>query len=218
MSIEIKVIPTGPLQVNTIIVKNPQTKELFIVDPGGDEALLLQEIGDYKLVEIVHTHAHFDHIWGTRAIAEKFGTQGQAIALSLHSSDQFLWSNPAMQAAGFGITIDSTLPDITTELTDNEERQIAGIQVAFFHTPGHSPGSVCLYLKEHNLLISGDLIFQGSVGRADLWGGNFDQLIESIKTKVLTLPPETRILPGHGPETTVAWEAEHNPFLSSEEI
>jgi len=218
MDIEIKVIPTGPLQVNTVIVKNPERKELFLVDPGGDEALLLEEIGDFQLVEIVHTHGHFDHIWGTHAILESREPGQEKIPLSLHQADQFLWSNMAMQASGFGIDLECTLPDTDIELTDGQEREIAGVKITFLHTPGHSPGSVCLYLKEQSLLICGDLIFQSSIGRTDLWGGNFDQLIDSIKTKVLTLPPQTRIIPGHGPETTVAREIEQNPFLSSEEI
>jgi len=217
MSIAIEIIPTGMLEVNCSILINEENKEAVVIDGGGNEDdiwAILQKHGA-KLSALLFTHGHFDHVGGVNTLAEKAGQAGnENLEIIIHKEDEYLWTNASEQAARFGIVLNMDLVQPTAWIEDESKLSVAGFNLEVLHTPGHSPGSCCFYLREEGVLISGDVIFQGSIGRTDLWKGNFETLMHSIKSKILTLPKETKIIPGHGPATTVAAEEASNPFLN----
>ncbi|MES0490600.1 MAG: MBL fold metallo-hydrolase [Leptospirales bacterium] len=213
MSLHIEVFITGPLQVSCSVVTDTENKQSVVIDPGGstdDITGHIQSQGS-SLVAILLTHAHFDHIAGLTGLASS--NKEKSIDIYMHDGDQYLIDNAATQAARFGMSISPKLPKVTHKVTDNEKLTFGSIKIDTLHTPGHSPGSVCYYLPSEKTLFSGDTIFQNSIGRTDLWGGDFQQLIDGVKEKVLTLPEETIIIPGHGPQTTVQHEIKSNPFF-----
>lgn len=214
--IEIKVLPTGLLDVNCSMVSNRQTREIFLVDPGGDESGIYDYIdkSGFTLKAILHTHAHFDHIMGTAPLLEKY-YQGQDIPVYLHEEDIYLWDHISEQAGRFGIEAAPQNQKITHFLKDNDRLTLCGMEITVLHTPGHSPGSCTFVLPmQEPALIVGDVIFQGSIGRTDLWRGDHALLLQSIREKILSQPGESVIIPGHGPGTTVSREAQTNPFLN----
>ena len=197
--LSITIEPTGVLEANTIVIRTD--RGTAIVDPGGPEAVRLIEGSlDYILL----THGHIDHIAGTAAVKERFP---QARIL-IGSADLPLYRRFDLQARLFMLPAPDELPEPDDLLRGGED--ILGLRV--IHAPGHSPGSMVFYHPE-GILISGDVLFREGVGRTDLWEGSWDTLLESIRNIMKYLPPETRVLPGHGPETTLKWELEHNPFL-----
>lgn len=216
MGLEIKIIPTGLLQVNTVILHNPQSHNAIIIDPGGNEDTLNSYLLDNNLTlkALVHTHAHFDHIAGAISLLKKFPERKKGIKIMLHKSDNPLWENMDQQGNMFGLTLPSQTLKITDWLDEGSSIEPDDFNIKILHTPGHSPGSVSLYIPEEETVICGDVIFQGSIGRTDLWQGNYNLLMESIQNKILTLPENTMIIAGHGPETTVGIEKETNPFLT----
>jgi glyoxylase-like metal-dependent hydrolase (beta-lactamase superfamily II) len=202
----------NPFQENTYLIQNNQ-QECWIVDPGmsnpEEEQVLLQFIEDRKLIPqaIINTHAHIDHILGIDFVAQHF-----KIPLLIHEKELPILNNAANTARMFGFQYDGvqTLPQFISEkksLKLGEE----SIEIRF--VPGHSPGSIAFYSKENNWVISGDALFAGSIGRTDLLMGNYEVLIASIKTQLLTLPEATIVYSGHGPETTIGNEKTSNPFL-----
>lgn len=225
---EVEFIPTGPLGVNTSIIINRSLGEAALIDPGGDVDLLIDKIEsqEVKLTAILHTHAHFDHIWGTVMLAQRMGPQFEECLVGLSQEDRFLYENVSMQADNFGFDLEVELPQINTWFDGMTAIKAAGIEFQLLHTPGHSPGSYSLYWENREaasgegggIVFTGDALFQGSIGRTDLWKGDLETLLRSIHTKLLTLPPNTRVIPGHGPETTIAREAAQNPFLSTEKM
>jgi glyoxylase-like metal-dependent hydrolase (beta-lactamase superfamily II) len=218
--ITIEVIPTGMLGVNCSIIGNPETKEVFLVDPGGDEDVIFGYIKDrqLELKAILHTHAHFDHILGTAPLVKKYYNTGINIPIYLHAADQFLWDNLALQARQFNMNFSAQGVKITHHLIHNEVLDLCQIKVLVLNTPGHSPGSCTFFISEPYVstpvLIVGDVIFQGSIGRTDLWQGDYKTLMKSIHENILSRPDQTRIISGHGPETTVGEEKIHNPYLA----
>ena len=203
--------PVGDFQCNCSILGCPDTKEAIVVDPGGEHARILDVVRHYDLTVkwIVHTHAHLDHIYETRDVKEAAGG-----TIALHEADKFLYDAHAMQAAMFGWEVRSVLP-VEHWLTDGESLAFGKQKAEVLFTPGHTPGSCCFAIEtvSHPLLLSGDTLFQRSVGRTDLPGGSFDQLAQSIREKLYTLDPDTRVVPGHGPPTTIGDERRSNPFV-----
>ncbi|PKL15846.1 MAG: MBL fold metallo-hydrolase [Spirochaetae bacterium HGW-Spirochaetae-5] len=203
---EIYTLPNGPFMVNSYLIVNG--KKAIMLDPGSGIRPLLVKAESEKLeIEaIVATHGHIDHIDGVNKVKEKFNVPFYA-----NSLDMELIQSVQMQARMFGVPDPGqVIPD--KNLPSSGEIQIAGLTLELYHTPGHSKGSVSIRIED--VLFSGDTLFNFSIGRTDLPGGNYEELISSIRNQIFTLPDETRVLSGHGPETTVGREKKMNPFLS----
>ena len=205
-----KNIVVGPLQCNCAILACERTLEAIVIDPGDEAERILKEITAQNLTVkyVIHTHAHFDHIGATGGLKQKLKT-----TLCLHKDDEQIYNNLPLQGKMFGMEFEAA-PPIEKFILDEEILTFGEHQIQVIHTPGHSPGGVCLKLVENDqFLFSGDTLFQQSVGRSDLWGGNHDTLIRSIKTRLLSLDGDTRVFPGHGPSTRIGDEKKGNPFL-----
>jgi hydroxyacylglutathione hydrolase len=205
----------GALGCNCTIVACPDTREALVIDPGDEAPRVLDELASQGVtaVKIVHTHAHFDHVMGTREVAARTGA-----AILLHKDDRWLYDNAPMQGMLFGLGHQGDLPPPapTHELAGDEVVAFGRREARALHTPGHTPGSLCLFLEhagETPILFAGDTLFRGSIGRTDLWGGSLPDIGRSIRERLLTLPDATLVVPGHGPETTVLAEREQNPFV-----
>lgn len=202
--------PVGPLQCNCSIIACPETKEAAVIDPGGDadEIIELCRKEGYEIKYLLHTHAHFDHVAGARAVKEKTGAK-----ICLHKEDQWLYDNLDKQAMLFRFQLDTALP-IDHYLEDEEEISIGKVKTKVIYTPGHTPGSSCFTLEDkESILFAGDTLFQGSIGRTDLWGGSHDKIIKSIKQRLFLLDNSTRVITGHGPDTSIWSERRENPFV-----
>jgi hydroxyacylglutathione hydrolase len=213
-----KTFPVGLLGCNCTIVACPETREALVVDPGDDAPDILAALADDGLtaVRIVHTHAHFDHVMGTAEVAAATGAE-----ILVHRDDRWLYDNALMQIRLFGVARAdgrpwTPPPAPTRELAGGEALAFGRREARTLHTPGHTPGSVCFFYEgrdEPPLLFAGDTLFKGSIGRTDLWGGSLPAIKASIRDRLLTLPDDTIVVPGHGPETTVGVEREDNPFV-----
>ncbi len=204
----VEVFPVGALQVNCVVLGCPVSRKAVVIDPGADLELIEDALRRHDLtVELIlNTHGHFDHVGANAALKESTGAP-----LLIHAADVNLLQLARRQAEAYGLAAeDSPLPD--TELRGGEILQFGEQRLEVLHTPGHSPGCVCFYSA--GLLVSGDTLFAGSVGRTDLPGGNHQQLLNSIQEKLAGLPPETKVLPGHGPSTTIEHELKHNPYMA----
>lgn len=205
-------VVVGAFQCNCTILACENTKEAVIID-AGDEAHKIMEIikhYDLKVKYLLHTHAHLDHIMATREIKEQTGAE-----ILLHKADNDIYNNLISQAAMFGFNVKQPLK--VDKFINHDEEIKAGdnLLTKVIHTPGHSPGSVCYHFeKENPFLFSGDTLFSRSIGRTDLWGASYPQIINSIKEKLFSLPEETIIYPGHGEKTTVWDEKKKNPFFN----
>jgi hydroxyacylglutathione hydrolase len=214
----VETLPVGMLQCNCTILGCEDTKEAIVVDPGGDIDRITEILKHHDLTvkKIIHTHAHIDHVWGTAELHEKVGGE-----VSLHPGDVFLYENLEMQGNMLGIPAPTTT-EIKSELKDNELLKFGNGYALVLHTPGHTPGSVCFCVRrkansdnsEEQILLSGDTLFRRGIGRTDLWGGDQNQIFESIKDRLFSLEDDTRVIPGHGPETHIGEERTNNPFLS----
>ena len=205
----LKIITTiaDPLfQSNSYIVYCSETGEGVISDPGKPETFehILND-KNIALKAIINTHGHLDHISGAAMTRDKF-----RIPFRIAEGDHNLVREVNTFTSGYGLP-EMQVPQLDEPLVDGERIKVGQEEIEIIATPGHSPGGVCIYFPGH--LITGDTLFQGSIGRTDLPGGDYDTLISSIKNKILTLPGETRVYPGHGPASTVAAEAAGNPFL-----
>lgn len=200
----------GPLGCNCSIVADTETHEAIVVDPGDDPDLILGALSrnGLKAVALVHTHAHLDHV-GVSALLKRI----TGAPLLMHEDDVPLYQNLEQQAALFGFELEA--PGIVDRTLKQGDRVACGAgSLEVLHTPGHTPGSLCFHLEgEHPVLFSGDTLFRRSIGRTDLWGGSTPQILASIKSRLLTLPGDLRVLPGHGESTTIAEEARSNPFV-----
>ena len=203
----IRTIPVGPLQCNCSILLDEATGEALVVDPGDEPDKILRALDAMKArpVALLHTHAHFDHIGGTRGVKEKTGA-----AIRLHPADLPLYDALADQAAMFGITAGAPLP-VDSPIADGETISFGRHSVTAIHTPGHTPGSVSLLGVDDGLLFSGDTLFASGWGRTDLPGGSEEAIVESL-IRLSELEPPTAVLPGHGAETTIRREL---PWLES---
>jgi glyoxylase-like metal-dependent hydrolase (beta-lactamase superfamily II) len=201
--------PVGPLQANCILLGDEEAGEAIVIDPGDEAERIhrrLNELG-LKLKQILLTHAHIDHVGGALKLKQLTGAP-----IFLNEDDRSLLKTMEMQAGWLGLATPETAPP-DESLTDGLSVGLERYPAQVIHTPGHTQGSVCLYFAPLKLLVAGDTLFEGSIGRTDLPGGNFDQIIDSIHSRLLPLPDETRVLTGHGPATTIGTERRNNPFL-----
>lgn len=206
----IQTIPVGPLQCNCSILLDEATGEALVIDPGDEPDKILRALDAMKArpVALLHTHAHFDHIGGTRTVKEKTGA-----GIRLHPADRPLYDALPDQAAMFGIPAGAPLP-IDSPITDGETISFGRHSVTAIHTPGHTPGSTCYLLSgDAPALFAGDTLFRRSIGRTDLWGGDTDTILDSIRTRLYSLPEDTPVVCGHGPGTTIGEEKRANPFV-----
>lgn len=208
--LEIVSFTLGPAQTNAYLVSDSETRDAAVIDPSWDGHLILeaaQERG-WRIAHLWYTHAHFDHIGGAGAIADALNPLP---LVALHPNDHVLW-RAGGGGALFGIDIDPG-PEPTIDFTHGQILKLGSVEFEVRFTPGHTTGHCILYVPSASVCFCGDLIFAGSVGRTDFPGGSWEQLVESIRTQVFTLPDDTRLLSGHGPETTVGVEKRSNPFV-----
>lgn len=203
----IRTFPVGPLQCNCSIIGDRLSSKALVIDPGGDADQILGLLNELNLtvVGIIHTHAHLDHILASGVIKEATGAP-----IYLHEGDKFLWDMVGQQCVMFGVP-PVTLPEPDHFMEDDQALNCCG-GIAI-HTPGHTPGSISFWFEEYKTLIAGDTLFQGSIGRTDLPGGNFDQIITSIKERIYTLDDDAIVVTGHGPNTAIGSEKTGNSFV-----
>ncbi|HVC48094.1 MAG TPA: MBL fold metallo-hydrolase [Terracidiphilus sp.] len=205
----LETFPVGLLQCNCTLLGDEATGEAIVIDPGDDITRIYGRLTErgLKLKQILITHAHIDHIGGALRLKRLTGAP-----ILLNENDLPLLEMMDQQAAWFGVPT----PDVVPPDESLTEGRIVGLEAypaTVLHTPGHTQGSICLRFVPLNLLLAGDTLFAGSIGRTDLPGGNFAQILASIRARLLTLPDETRVVPGHGPVTTIGQERRANPFL-----
>ena len=209
----VRTFPVGLLQCNCTVIGDPVTKQAIVVDPGDEVEKVLAALREEGLScrAILNTHTHLDHVGANHALKQATGAR-----LMLHELDLPLYDNLRAQAEWMGGMIAEPVRATVDEHVHQGDRVTAGgIAAEVLHTPGHTPGSLCFHFAGGEpLLLSGDTLFAGSIGRTDLWGGDFDEEIASIRTRLLTLAETTRVIPGHGPETTIGRELQKNPFLN----
>lgn len=212
--LEVAIFQFSLFGINTYVVWDPDTKDCAIIDPGmmgreeenAMDAFIHRE--GLQVTQIINTHLHIDH-----AVGDHFAAETYKAPVKAHKADEPLGERMQRQADEFGIAHKFNGVQITEFLNDGDTVKIGNGAMEVLHVPGHSPGSIVLYDRTDGFLIGGDVLFQGSVGRTDLPGGSHTQLINGIKQKLLTLPDNTVVYPGHGPATTIGAEKRGNPFL-----
>jgi hydroxyacylglutathione hydrolase len=204
-----EILPVGPLQCNCSIIGDESTLQAMVIDPGDDIADVQGLIQKHSLQvkQIVITHAHIDHVGGAMKLRAATGAP-----ILINENDYALLKMLDVQAAWLGMK-DPGKVEIDHSLVELEKLQAGSLTANVLHTPGHTEGSICLYFPAEQKLIAGDTLFAGSIGRTDLPGGSFEKIIRSIKDKLLALPDQTVVVPGHGPLTSIGEEREINPFL-----
>jgi hydroxyacylglutathione hydrolase len=223
-----EILPVGMLQCNCHIVGDPQTREAIVIDPGDDAARILEVIERHhlKVTAIVVTHTHIDHVIGLRRVRE-----ATAAPVYIHADDLDLYRMLDVQASWLGWKTPEKV-QIDQIVREGDVIRWGLYEAQILHTPGHTPGSICLYMPSDmpvaptdagsadsaqrgtGQLFAGDTLFAGSIGRTDLWGGSFEGIIHSLKEKLLELPDATIVYPGHGESTTIGKERATNPFLA----
>ncbi|MCK4306323.1 MAG: MBL fold metallo-hydrolase [Candidatus Eisenbacteria sp.] len=215
----------GAFQANCYLLGCPETREALVIDPGDEPARIEDELAahDLKPVAYLLTHGHIDHVGAASSLKERLGGD-----ILMHRADLFLYEKAQEQALAYGIQIPAVSP-IDRFLTEGEKITWGKAEATVSCTPGHSPGGICLHVPGHLMaseepggaspdmhpdwVFTGDTLFQGSIGRTDLPGGSFEELMRSIKEKLLVLPDKTMLAPGHGPRSTIQQEKNINPFL-----
>ncbi len=214
--LKVKQFVFNPFGVSTFIIYDSESKAAIAIDPGMLNSAEQKEFDSYiaennlKLTQIVNTHLHLDHCFGNNYVRDKYG-----IKVAAHPDDAFLGSSLAEQASRFGIRLtgNDTKVGIDIELKDGDSIKVGAHTLKVLHVPGHSPGSIALYCAEGGFVIAGDVLFKGSIGRTDLQGGNLDTLLNSIHSRLMTLPDSTNVLPGHDRFTTIGAERATNPYI-----
>jgi glyoxylase-like metal-dependent hydrolase (beta-lactamase superfamily II) len=205
----LETFPVGPLHCNCTMLGDENAAEAIVIDPGDEVSRIFRRLSDLhlKLKQILVTHAHIDHVGGALKLKRLTGAP-----ILLNENDLPLLKMMEAQAAWLGVpTPEVAAPDAS--LSDGLLVGLDRYPAQVLHTPGHTQGSVCLHFVPLKMVIAGDTLFAGSIGRTDLPGGNSRQIIQSIESRLMTLPDDTRVLPGHGPETTIGAERNDNPFL-----
>lgn len=205
----LETFPVGMLQCNCTILGDETTSEAMVIDPGGNIPQIVARLEKHKLrlKQIVVTHAHIDHVGGALKLKQQTGAP-----IFLNQNDLPLLEMMDTQAGWFGLST----PEVAPPDASAEDHLVVGLgkyQAEVLHTPGHTPGSICLHFAPLNLLVAGDTLFAGSIGRTDLPGGDYRAILRSIHNRLLPLPDETQVIPGHGPVTTIGEERASNPFL-----
>lgn len=208
-----KVFTFNLFSENTLLLWDDETRETAVVDPGtssiDEEKILTDFISseNLKVKYLINTHCHIDHILGCKFIKEKYNPLYYA-----PEKDIPLLDNAKQQAQMFDIILNEP-PKPEQLITETTELFLGNSKLKFLYTPGHTPGEFCIYLEKEKICITGDVLFYESIGRTDLWGGDYNTLINSIEKKLLTLPDEVEIFPGHGETSTIGYERQFNPFL-----
>jgi hydroxyacylglutathione hydrolase len=204
-----EILPVGPLQCNCSIVGDEHSRQAVVIDPGDNFLDILAIVQKHNLTvkQIIITHAHIDHVGGAMKLREATGAP-----ILLNQNDYRLLKMLDVQAAWIGIASPGKV-EIDHSLGEQETVQAGSLIATVMHTPGHTEGSICLHFPAEKKLIAGDTLFAGSIGRTDLPGGSFEKIMRSLHEKVLALPDETTVIPGHGPITTIGRERASNPFL-----
>lgn len=206
--LELQKCVLGMVFTNCYFLKNKETGELLIIDPADAPEKIFQKVEEMqgRPVGILLTHGHYDHILAAPAVKEQYQIKIYACA-----QEQEMLREPSMNMSGYGGKSTSIKPDVL--LHDLEVFTAAGFSIQMLHTPGHTPGSCCYYLKEEGVLFSGDTLFYGSVGRTDFEGGSTADIVRSLHKLVDNLPEETEVFPGHDASTTIGYEKRYNPFV-----
>jgi glyoxylase-like metal-dependent hydrolase (beta-lactamase superfamily II) len=206
----IETFPVGLLQCNCTILGDEETREAIVIDPGDDSEEILRRLKKHglELKRMICTHTHIDHVGAIHGIQQRIATPA-----SIHEADLFLYEKLDEQARFTGIP---TPPAgvIDSFVKDGDSITCRGVEIGVLHTPGHTPGSITFHLPStRSILFTGDTLFMRSIGRTDLWGGSFPQIIASIQNKLMTFNDDTVVVSGHGPSTTIGQERRLNPFL-----
>ena len=203
-----EIFPVGPLQCNCSVIGDEVTREAVVIDPGDDIDRVLETLQRHRLTlkQILITHGHIDHVGGAMKLKHATGAP-----ILMNSSDQMQLQLMDQMAAWIGVPSPGVVT-IDASLADDMPIQVGNLSAKTIHTPGHTEGSTCIYFPAEKKLIAGDTLFAGSIGRTDLPGGNFQKIIASLHDRVLTLPEETIVIPGHGPATSIGEEKATNPY------
>jgi hydroxyacylglutathione hydrolase len=210
-SMQIRAFTGGTFAENAYLVTCGQGPQALAIDPGAASSSMVRVLREENLAleAILLTHAHLDHVEGVPALR----SVAPDAPIYLHPGDRRMYEGVDAQARAFNLPLVGPLPPPDRDLAHGEVLELAGCRFEVRFAPGHAPGHVIFYSRDEGLAFVGDVVFQGAIGRADLVGGNFSQLMDSIGSQILTLSDETRLYTGHGPETTVGWERRTNPFL-----
>ncbi len=204
-----EILPVGPLQCNCSVIGDEQSHEAIVIDPGDEieQVVALIQKHNLQVKQIVITHAHIDHVGGAMKLRAATGAP-----ILLNQNDYTLLKMLDVQAAWIGMATPGKV-EIDQSLGSNDVVKAGSLAGQVLHTPGHTEGSICLYFNTEKTLIAGDTLFAGSIGRTDLPGGSYEKILRSLHDRVLALPDDTNVVPGHGPLTTIGQERESNPFL-----
>jgi len=204
-----EILPVGPLRCNCSVIGDEATHEAMVIDPGDDISKIVALLEQHKLTvkQIVITHAHIDHVGGAMKLRALTGAP-----ILLNENDYALLKMLDLQAAWLGMAPPDAV-EIDQSLAHGDSVQTGSLVATVLHTPGHTEGSICLYFPAEKKLIAGDTLFAGSIGRTDLPGGSMEKILRSLKGKLLELPDDTLVVPGHGSLTTIGDERELNPYL-----
>jgi glyoxylase-like metal-dependent hydrolase (beta-lactamase superfamily II) len=213
-SLFLDVFPVGPIQANCVLLGDTEASEVAVIDPGEEAEKIVERVraSGLRPTKILHTHGHLDHVGGT---AELLRLLGGKLPIGLNPEEIDIYRNAPLQAQMFGLEVEAP-PEPDLMLRHGETVSVGGLELEVRHTPGHSPGGICFVLSGDDgpLAVVGDVLFAGSIGRTDLPGGSFPILEASIREQLYTLPDETRVVCGHGPDTTIGREKASNPFVS----